>query len=66
MLQKLELSPDIHKELQSHANALRIEFLSTAFDAGSLDFLVDLGIPFFKIPSGELTNGPLLWRFPKY
>lgn len=65
MLQQLELSPDMHKELQSHANALSIEFISTAFDAGSLGFLVDLGIPFFKIPSGELANGPLLWRFAK-
>jgi N-acetylneuraminate synthase len=65
MLQKLELSPDMHKELQSHANVLGIEFISTAFDVGSLGFLVDLGIPFFKIPSGELTNGPLLWRFAK-
>lgn len=65
MLQKLELSPDMHKELQSHANALGVEFISTAFDAGSLGFLVDLGIPFFKIPSGELANGPLLWRFAK-
>ena len=65
MLKKLELSPAIHIELQSHANSLGIEFISTAFDVESLDFLVGLGIQFFKIPSGELTNGPLLWRFAK-
>ena len=65
MLQKLELSPEMHKKLQAHANALGVEFISTAFDAISLEFLVELGVPFFKIPSGELTNGPLLWRFAK-
>ena len=63
MLQNLELSYDVHEKLQSHANRLGIEFISTAFDTDSLDFLMDLGVPFFKIPSGELTNGPLLWQF---
>lgn len=63
MLQKLELSDHLHKELQAHAKARGIAFISTAFDVDSLRFLVDLKIPFYKIPSGELTNGPLLWQF---
>lgn len=63
MLKKLELPRAWHFELQQHCQRLGIEFLSTAFDIGSLDFLVELGMPVFKIPSGELTNGPLLWRF---
>jgi N-acetylneuraminate synthase len=63
MLRKLELAREWHSELQAHARNKGIEFLSTAFDTGSLDFLVELGIPLFKVPSGELTNGPLLWRF---
>lgn len=65
MLEKLELSREWHVELQAHARARGIEFLSTAFDSSSLEFLVDLGIPTFKIPSGELTNGPLLWQFAR-
>lgn len=65
MLRKLELPRDWHAELQEHAKSKGIEFLSTAFDLESLDFLAELGMPFFKVPSGELTNGPLLWRFAR-
>lgn len=65
MLQKLELPLPWHGELKAHAEQRGIEFLSTAFDAGSLDFLVALGMRVFKIPSGELTNGPLLWQFAR-
>ncbi len=65
MLKKLELPREWHADLQAHATQKGIEFLSTAFDSDSLAFLVDLGMPLFKIPSGELTNGPLLWQFAR-
>jgi len=65
MLKKLELPREWHAGLQAHAQQKGIEFLSTAFDTDSLAFLVDLGMPLFKIPSGELTNGPLLWQFAR-
>jgi len=65
MLQKLELPKEWHFELRDRARKLGIEFLSTAFDADSLDFLETLGMPFYKVPSGELTNGPLLWKFAR-
>lgn len=65
MLRKLELPRDWHADLQRHAHSKGIAFLSTAFDADSLDFLADLGMPMFKVPSGELTNAPLLWRFAR-
>ena len=65
MLKKLELRRDWHVELQAYARQLGIEFLSTAFDVVSLTFLVELGMPLFKVPSGELTNGPLLWQFAR-
>jgi N-acetylneuraminate synthase len=63
MLQRLELPYELHLELQAHAKQRGIEFLSTAFDTQSLGFLVGLQIPIFKVPSGELTNAPLLWQF---
>lgn len=63
MLKKLELPREWHRELQRYCERQGIQFLSTAFDTGSLEFLIELGMPVFKIPSGELTNGPLLWRF---
>jgi N-acetylneuraminate synthase len=65
MLRKLELPRAWHRDLQAHARALGIDFLSTAFDTDSLAFLVALGVPLLKVPSGELTNGPLLWEFAR-
>lgn len=61
MLSRLELSYEAHHKLVAHCNSLGIEFLSTAFDSESLDFLVnDLGLKRLKLPSGELTNAPLV------
>lgn len=63
MLSQLELSYDTFKALQAYCHELNIEFLSTAFDSDSLDFLVNqLGLNYLKIPSGELTNDPLLLK----
>jgi len=60
MLKKLELSETMHHELIAHCNKSGIKFLSTGFDIESIDFLNKLNIPFFKIPSGEITNKPYL------
>ena len=61
MLSRLELSYEVHHQLVKHCESLGIEFLSTAFDSESLDFLVnDLGLTRLKIPSGEITNAPLV------
>lgn len=60
MLKELELSADQFKELSEYCEVSGIEFLSTAFDKFSLDFLIDLGIKRIKVPSGELTNFPYL------
>jgi N-acetylneuraminate synthase len=61
MLSRLELSYEFHHDLVKYCNKLGIEFLSTAFDEDSLEFLVkDLGLKKLKIPSGELTNAPLV------
>lgn len=65
MLRKLELPRAWHKDLQDRARSRGIQFLSTAFDRGSLEFLEQLNMPFYKVPSGELTNGPLLWQFAR-
>jgi N,N'-diacetyllegionaminate synthase len=60
MLRQLELSDDIHRKLIDRCAVRGIEFMSTAFDEGSADFLIGLGMRRLKIPSGELTNYPLL------
>ena len=60
MLKKLELSHENHLELMSYCSERKIEFFSTAFDVDGVNYLNDLGISFFKIPSGEITNYPYL------
>jgi N,N'-diacetyllegionaminate synthase len=60
MLEKLVLSHEAHVELKARAEARGIVFMSSPFDEGSADFLERLGVPAFKIPSGELTNLPFL------
>ena len=60
MLRRLELSPDAHRELQSYCHERGIIFLSTPFDDVAVDLLDELGVPAFKISSGDLTNSPLL------
>lgn len=60
MVRKLELSRSDHEALIEECQRHGIGFLSTAFDTDSFDMLVELGIDQVKIPSGELTNLPLL------
>lgn len=60
MIHRLELTPEMHVELIEHCRRQGIRFLSTGFDIASLDLLAGLGIPLFKIPSGEITNLPYL------
>ena len=60
MIKKLELDFDIHKKLIKYCNEKDIMFLSTPFDHDSIDLLNKLGLKFFKIPSGEITNLPYL------
>ncbi len=66
MLKKLELKYEDHFLLVEYCKSKNIEFLSTAFDEESLDFLVnDLGQKLLKVPSGEITNAPLLLAHAK-
>lgn len=60
MIKKLELSEEEHIKLIQHCKDKQITFLSTPFDIGSVDLLLKLGLYIFKIPSGEITNLPLL------
>jgi N,N'-diacetyllegionaminate synthase len=60
MLQKLELSKEAHYDLIEYCKSKNIKFLSTGFDLDSIQFLNDLNIDLFKVPSGEITNLPYL------
>lgn len=56
MLKSLELSYDEFTEIKKYCDEIGIMFASTADEEESLDFLVDMGIPFIKIGSGDIGN----------
>jgi len=60
MLRRLELRDAMHQELIEYCAFRNIGFFSTGFDIASVNLLVSLGQDHFKIPSGEITNLPLL------
>jgi len=66
MLKNLELSYDQFSDLKAYCEKIEIDFLSTAFDLDSVDFLRDLGVRVWKIPSGEITNYPYLKKIAQY
>ena len=60
MLKKLELSFEEFRSLKEYCDNKGILFLSTPFDIDSIEFLDSMNMPFWKIPSGEVTNLPYL------
>ncbi|WP_028306334.1 N-acetylneuraminate synthase [Desulfitibacter alkalitolerans] len=63
MIKKLELDEQMHLILKEYSLKQHVQFISTPFDAPSLDFLVHtLQLPIIKIASGEITNAPLLLK----
>lgn len=60
MLKKLTLSPEDHKKLMQYCQQKGIIYNATPFDLNSIDVLLNLGVTFLKIPSGEITNLPYL------
>lgn len=60
MLERLEVPGHWYPILIKHCQEFNIQFLSTGFDESSIDFIQTLNPPFYKIPSGEITNKPYL------
>ena len=60
MLSKLALTEDMVKELFAYSEGKNIGIFATGFDILSVKTLIKLGQDRFKIPSGEITNLPLL------
>ncbi len=56
----LELSYEEYYVLKEYADNIGILFSASGWDAESVDFLDKLGVPFFKVASGDLTNLPLV------
>jgi N,N'-diacetyllegionaminate synthase len=62
MIRRIHFDFAGHVELKAYCESIGIRYLSTAFDLPSADFLNEMDLPFYKIPSGEITNLPYLER----
>ncbi len=60
MIKKLQLGFNDFKKIKNECKKNSIIFLSSAFDIESVSFLKKLKQNIYKIPSGEITNFPLL------
>lgn len=65
MLKKYQLSSNDHEVLINYSSKKKIKFLSTAFDEKSFELLRKYKLDYIKIPSGEITNYPLLKKISK-
>lgn len=61
----LEFGWDQYRQLKKCAEANNVDFMCTAFDFESVDFLEKLGISTYKVASADLTNIPLLTYIAK-
>lgn len=60
MIKALELPAETFLELREHALRRGLLFISTPFDEASADVLDGIGVPAFKVSSGDLNNHQLL------
>jgi N-acetylneuraminate synthase/N,N'-diacetyllegionaminate synthase len=60
IFKRIELPREWHRELAEYARKRGLIFLSSPFDEEAVDLLDELGVPAFKVASGELTNFPLI------
>ena len=60
MSRKFHFAHDAFPKLKAEVEKHSVQFLSTAFDLKSLDYLTSMGETVYKIPSGEITNLPYL------
>ena len=59
---RMEFTPEAWEGLRQHAHEAGLIFLSSPFSLQAVDLLQDVGVPAWKIGSGEITNLPLLDR----
>ena len=57
---RMELSKDAHVRLKVFAEERELVFFSSPFSVEAVELLEEVGVPAYKVASGELTNTPLL------
>lgn len=65
MCKRIHLKLTDYAPLKQYCEEIGIKFISTPFDLDSIDVLTEIGMDFWKIPSGEITNYPYLVKIAK-
>ncbi len=65
MCRAIHLPLTDYAPLKKYCDENEISFISTPFDLESIDVLAPLGMDFWKIPSGEITNLPYLKKIAR-
>lgn len=60
IIKRCELTAEEEKEIQTYCGQRGILYLSTPFSRAAADRLASMGVPAFKIGSGECNNYPLI------
>ncbi len=63
--QRMEFTPDQWAGLKEHADEKGLLFLSSPFSIKAFDLLYKLGVPAWKVASGETSNKQLLYEMLK-
>ena len=66
VMARCALSPEDEIALKRHAESLGMIYISTPFSRAAADFLNDIGVPAFKIGSGECNHVPLIRHIARF
>jgi sialic acid synthase SpsE len=66
VMQRCALPPDDEVELMQYTQSLGMIYISTPFSRKAADFLNEIGVPGFKIGSGECNHLPLIRHIAKF
>ncbi|NBP57607.1 polyhydroxyalkanoate biosynthesis repressor PhaR, partial [bacterium] len=66
VMEECALSPEDEIVLKKYAESLGLIYISTPFSRKAADFLNDIGVPAFKIGSGECNHLPLISHISRF
>lgn len=66
VIEECSLSRDDEISLKAYAESLGMIYISTPFSRAAADFLYEIGVPAFKIGSGECNNIPLIRHIARF
>jgi N,N'-diacetyllegionaminate synthase len=59
---RTSFTPEQWRKLREHCESKGIQFLSSPFSIEAVELLESIGMQHYKVPSGEITNLPLIER----